>query len=38
VKGIGVNFSTDDSGQRIKQRIEALLGAALGSSRATHTL
>lgn len=38
VQGIGVQFATDESGKRIKQRIEELLGAALGSSRATHTL
>lgn len=38
VQGIGVQFSADESGQRIRQRIEELLGAALGSSRATHTL
>ena len=38
VQGIGVQFAADDSGVRIKQRIEELLGAALGSSRATHTL
>ena len=37
-QGIGVQFSADESGMRIKQRIEELLGAALGSSRATHTL
>ncbi len=37
-QGIGVQFSADESGARIKQRIEELLGAALGSSRATHTL
>lgn len=37
-QGIGVHFPTDDSGIRIRQRIEELLGAALGSSRATHTL
>ncbi|HTH44794.1 MAG TPA: PilZ domain-containing protein [Oxalicibacterium sp.] len=37
-QGIGVQFSGDESGQRLKQRIEELLGAALGSSRATHTL
>lgn len=37
-QGIGVHFPADESGQRIKQRIEELLGAALGSSRATHTL
>jgi type IV pilus assembly protein PilZ len=37
-QGIGVHFPTDDSGKRIKARIEEILGAALGSSRATHTL
>jgi type IV pilus assembly protein PilZ len=37
-QGIGVHFSADESGQRVKQRIEELLGAALRSSRATHTL
>jgi type IV pilus assembly protein PilZ len=37
-QGIGVHFSADESGQRVKQRIEEILGAALGSSRATHTL
>jgi type IV pilus assembly protein PilZ len=37
-QGIGVHFSADESGQRVKLRIEELLGAALRSSRATHTL
>jgi len=37
-QGIGVHFSSDESGVRVKQRIEELLGAALRSSRATHTL
>ena len=37
-QGIGVHFPDDDSGQRVKHRIEEILGAALGSSRATHTL
>lgn len=37
-QGIGVHFPADESGQRVKQRIEEILGAALGSSRATHTL
>ena len=37
-QGIGVHFSADESGLRAKQRIEELLGAALRSSRATHTL
>jgi type IV pilus assembly protein PilZ len=33
-----VHFSADESGQRVKLRIEELLGAVLRSSRATHTL
>ena len=37
-QGIGVHFSGDESGMRVKLRIEELLGAAIGSSRATHTL
>ena len=37
-QGIGVHFSSDESGLRVRQRIEELLGAAVGSSRATHTL
>ncbi len=37
-QGVGVHFSSDESGQRVKARIEELLGAALRSSRATHTL
>jgi len=37
-QGIGVQFAADESGMRVKQRIEELLGAALGSTRATHTL
>jgi type IV pilus assembly protein PilZ len=37
-QGIGVHFSADESGRRVKARIEEILGAALGSSRATHTL
>lgn len=37
-QGIGVHFSDDEGGQRVKARIEELLGAALRSSRATHTL
>ena len=38
VQGIGVRFSADESGMRVRQRIEELLGAAMGSARATHTL
>ena len=37
-QGIGVHFPEDESGVRIKQRVEELLGAALRSSRITHTL
>lgn len=36
--GIGVQFPGDESGQRTRQRIEEVLGAAITSSRATHTL
>jgi len=37
-QGIGVHFSSDDSGAHIRQRIEELLGSATYSSRVTHTL
>ena len=37
-QGIGVHFSDSESGVRAKLRIEEILGAALRSSRATHTL
>lgn len=37
-QGIGVHLPSDESGTRVRQRIEEMLGAALGSSRATHTL
>lgn len=37
-QGIGVHFPADESGQRLRQRIEELLGAAISSSRATHTM
>jgi type IV pilus assembly protein PilZ len=37
-QGVGVHFPADETGQRARQRIEELLGAALRSSRATHTL
>jgi type IV pilus assembly protein PilZ len=33
-----VHFPDDDSGHRARLRIEEILGAALRSSRATHTL
>lgn len=38
VQGVGVHFPDDESGHRTKARIEELLGAALASGRATHTL
>lgn len=37
-QGIGVHFPDDESGKRVKISIEALLGTALNSTRATHTL
>jgi type IV pilus assembly protein PilZ len=37
-QGIGLQFPEDESGLRVKQRIEEILGAALRSTRATHTL
>ena len=37
-QGIGVHFPADESGKRVKMRIEEILGAALNSSRGTHTL
>ena len=37
-QGIGVHFPDDETGHRAKLRIEEILGAALRSSRATHTL
>ncbi|BDT59059.1 type 4 fimbrial biogenesis protein PilZ [Massilia varians] len=37
-QGIGVHFPSDEAGQRAKLRIEEILGAALRSARATHTL
>ena len=37
-QGIGVHFPEDEAGLRAKSRIEEILGAALRSARATHTL
>lgn len=37
-QGIGVHFSDDEGGIRIRQRIEELLGSATFSSRNTNTL
>lgn len=36
--GIGIQFPADDSGIRVRQRIEALLGTALGTGHPTHTI
>ena len=37
-QGIGVHFADDEGGSVARRRIEDLLGAALKSSRTTHTL
>ncbi len=37
-QGVGVHFPADESGKRVKTRIEEILGAAVSSSRSTHTL
>jgi type IV pilus assembly protein PilZ len=37
-QGVGVHFPSDESGKRVKTRIEEILGAAVSSSRGTHTL
>ncbi|WP_374041157.1 PilZ domain-containing protein [Massilia sp. MS-15] len=37
-QGIGVHFPADEAGQKARLRIEEILGAALRSARATHTL
>lgn len=37
-QGIGVQFPDDEAGRRVRQRIEEILGTALGSSRPTHTM
>lgn len=36
-QGIGVHFPGDESGQRVKLRIQEILGNALTSTRPTHT-
>lgn len=36
--GVGVAFPDDESGARVRRRIEELLGTALASSRPTHTV
>jgi len=37
-QGFGIHLPDDDSGRRLRQRIEELLGTALGSTRSTHTM
>ncbi len=37
-QGIGIQFSERDGGAEAKKRIEQILGAALKSSRPTHTI
>ena len=37
-QGIGVQFSEKDGGNEVKNKIEAILGGALKSNRATHTM
>jgi len=37
-QGIGVHFSDDEGGLAARRRIEEILGAAIKSSRTTHTL
>ncbi|MDI1309358.1 MAG: PilZ domain-containing protein [Methylotenera sp.] len=37
-QGVGVQFSEKDGGIEAKNKIEGLLGSALKSSRATHTM
>lgn len=37
-QGIGVQFSEKDGGMEVKNKIEAILGGALKSSRSTHTM
>ncbi|MDR0770699.1 MAG: PilZ domain-containing protein [Burkholderiales bacterium] len=38
IKGIGVQFASDEGGQRAMKIIEKLLGRHLASDRPTHTL
>lgn len=37
-QGIGVHFPDDESGQRVRKSIEDILGSALHSTRANHTI
>lgn len=38
IEGIGVHFPADETGVRLRRRIEGALGTLLGSDRPTHTL
>lgn len=38
IEGIGVHFGGDDSGKRLKKRIEDVLGTLLAADQPTHTL
>lgn len=38
IQGFGIHLSDDDSGRLLRQRIEELLGTALGSNRSSHTI
>ena len=38
VAGIGVQFPDGGEGETVRNKVETLLGGALGSERATHTL
>lgn len=37
-EGVGLQFSADESGKVLRNRIETILAGLLGSSRPTHTL
>ncbi|MDB5804619.1 MAG: Type pilus assembly PilZ [Betaproteobacteria bacterium] len=37
-QGVGVQFSSDESGQSARRKIENILGNAIASTRPTHTL
>ncbi len=37
-QGVGVHFSSDESGKVLRDRIEKILAGHLGSNRPTHTL
>ncbi|MDR2000583.1 MAG: PilZ domain-containing protein [Zoogloeaceae bacterium] len=37
-QGVGIQFSSDESGQTVRKKIETILSGHLNSARATHTL